>query len=155
MPHIYVIESSIGSDNGLSPIWRQVIIQTSAGLLSIGPLRTNFSEILIKIKKASIYQALPPSLSLSLSLSLFLSLSPLHPHPHPNPPFPSIKFVVFWIKFAVKGPNDNKPAFVQRMACHQIGNTPLSESVMCQFTKTSCSGILFFPYGPINVPTSP
>ena len=36
---------SIGSDNGLSPVRRQAITWTSAGLLSIGPLRINFSEI--------------------------------------------------------------------------------------------------------------
>ena len=42
---------SIGSDNGLSSIRHQAIIQTKAGLLSIGPLATNFSEILIKIQK--------------------------------------------------------------------------------------------------------
>ena len=39
----------IGSDNGLSPERRQAIIWTNAGLLLIGPLGTNFSEILIKI----------------------------------------------------------------------------------------------------------
>ena len=39
----------IGSDNGLSPGRRQAIIWTSAGILLIGPLRTNFSEILIEI----------------------------------------------------------------------------------------------------------
>ena len=39
----------IGSDNGLSPDRRQAIIWTNAGLLLIGPLGTNFSEILIKI----------------------------------------------------------------------------------------------------------
>ena len=44
---------SIGSDNGVSPIQCQAIIQTNAGLLSIRPLRTNFSEILIKIQNAS------------------------------------------------------------------------------------------------------
>ena len=38
----------IGSDNGLSPGRRQAIIWTSAGILLIGPLGTNFSEILIK-----------------------------------------------------------------------------------------------------------
>ena len=43
----------IGSDNGLSPIWGQDIILTNAGLLSIGPLGTNFSEILIKIQNFS------------------------------------------------------------------------------------------------------
>ena len=44
--HILTI---IGSDNGLSPDRRQAIIWTNAGLLLIGPLGTNFSEILIEI----------------------------------------------------------------------------------------------------------
>ena len=39
----------IGSDNGLSPGRRQAIIWTNAGILLIGPLRTNFSEIQIGI----------------------------------------------------------------------------------------------------------
>ena len=39
----------IGSDNGLSPGWRQAIIWTNAGLLSIRTLGTNFSEILSEI----------------------------------------------------------------------------------------------------------
>ena len=39
----------IGSDNGLSPSRRQAIICTNAGILLIGPLGTNFSEILIEI----------------------------------------------------------------------------------------------------------
>ena len=43
----------IGSDNGLSTIRRHVIIWTGAVLLSIGPLGTNFSEILIKIQNFS------------------------------------------------------------------------------------------------------
>ena len=41
--------STIVSDNGLSPGRRQAIIWTSAGILLIGPLGTNFSEILIEI----------------------------------------------------------------------------------------------------------
>ena len=41
---------SISSDNGLWPIRRQAIILTNAGLLSIGPLETNFSAISIKIQ---------------------------------------------------------------------------------------------------------
>ena len=40
----------IGSDNGLSPGRRQAIIWTNAGILLIGPLGTNFSEILIGIQ---------------------------------------------------------------------------------------------------------
>ena len=40
---------SIGSDNGLSPARRQAITWNNAGLLSIAPLRTSFSEIWIQI----------------------------------------------------------------------------------------------------------
>ena len=39
----------IGSDNGLSPGRHQAIIWTNAGILSIGPLATKFSEIPIEI----------------------------------------------------------------------------------------------------------
>ena len=39
----------IGSDNGLLPGRRQAIIWTNAAVLLIGPLGTNFSEILIEI----------------------------------------------------------------------------------------------------------
>ena len=50
MTHIYVGNLTIiGSDNGLSPDRRQAIIWTNDGILLIGPLGTNFSEILIEI----------------------------------------------------------------------------------------------------------
>ena len=50
MTHICVSKLTIiCSDNGLSPGRRQAIIWTNAGLLLIGPLGTNFSEILIDI----------------------------------------------------------------------------------------------------------
>ena len=39
----------IGPDNGLSPGQRQAIIWTNAGISLIGPLGTNFSEILAEI----------------------------------------------------------------------------------------------------------
>ena len=39
----------IGSDNGLSPGRRQAITWTNVGILFIGALATNFSEMLIKI----------------------------------------------------------------------------------------------------------
>ena len=39
----------IGSDNGLSPGRRQAIIWTNVGILLIGPLGTNCSEMLIEI----------------------------------------------------------------------------------------------------------
>ena len=47
------IGSALVQINGLSPIRRQTIILINAGLLSIGPLGTNFSEILIKIQNFS------------------------------------------------------------------------------------------------------
>ena len=52
VPRTYasVNQVSIGLDNGLSLIRRQAIIWTNAGLLSIGPLGTNSSEILTKIQ---------------------------------------------------------------------------------------------------------
>ena len=48
--HICVSKLTIiGSDNGLSPGRRQAIIWMNAGILLIGPLGTNFSEILTEI----------------------------------------------------------------------------------------------------------
>ena len=48
--HICVSELTIiASDNGLSPGRRQAIIWTNVGILLIGPLGTNFSEMLIEI----------------------------------------------------------------------------------------------------------
>ena len=48
--HICVSKLTIfSSNNGLSPGRHQAIIWTNAGILLIGPLGTNFSEILIEI----------------------------------------------------------------------------------------------------------
>ena len=48
--HICVSElTTISPDDGLSPGHRQAIIWTNAGILLIGPLGTNFNEILIEI----------------------------------------------------------------------------------------------------------
>ena len=46
--------TTIGSDNGLPLGQRQAIIWTIAGILLIGPLGTNFSEILIGIRTFSL-----------------------------------------------------------------------------------------------------
>ena len=53
--HIWVSKIIIiGSDNGLSPGWRQAIIWTNAGIsLLIGGLGTNFSKILSEIHTVS------------------------------------------------------------------------------------------------------
>ena len=52
VPHIYasVNWDSIGSEIGLSSIWRPSIIRTNAEILLIELLGTNFSEILIEIQ---------------------------------------------------------------------------------------------------------
>ena len=52
--HIWVRNLTIvGSDNGLLPGRRQTIIWTNGWILLIGPLGTNFSEILIRIQTFS------------------------------------------------------------------------------------------------------
>ena len=49
--HICVSKLTIiGSDNGMSPGRRQAIIWTNAGILLMGPLGTNFGEILVGIQ---------------------------------------------------------------------------------------------------------
>ena len=54
MTHICVGDLTItGSDNGLSPGRRQAITWTNARILLIGPLGTNFSEMLLWIQTFS------------------------------------------------------------------------------------------------------
>ena len=54
MTHMYLGKLTIlSSDNGLSPERRQAIIWTNTWILLIGPLGTNFSEILIGIQTFS------------------------------------------------------------------------------------------------------
>ena len=55
MTHIYISKLNIiGSDNGLSPGWRQAIIFNNAGILLIQNAGTNFREILSKIHTFSL-----------------------------------------------------------------------------------------------------
>ena len=85
--HICVSKVSIlGSENGLSPGQRQAIIWTNAGILSIGPLGTNFSEILIVINTFSFKKIhlkmssaiwRPFCLSLNVLKSLSIDQAPL------------------------------------------------------------------------------
>ena len=61
--HICVGKLTItGSDNGLSPGRRQDIIWTNTGILLIGPLGTNFSEMLIGIQTFS-FKKMPSKMS--------------------------------------------------------------------------------------------
>ena len=66
----------IGSDNGLSPGRRQAIIWTNARILLIGPLRTNFSEILIVIETFS-FKKIYLKMSSGKSGPFFLGLNVL------------------------------------------------------------------------------
>ena len=69
--HICVSKLTIiGSDNGLSLDRRQAIIWTNAGLLLIGPLGTNFSEILIEILTFSFKKMRLKMLSVSETVAI-------------------------------------------------------------------------------------
>ena len=73
----------IGSDNGLSPGRWQAIIWTNAGILLIGPLWTNFSEILIEIQSFS-FKKMHLKLSSAKWRPLCLSLNVLSPPLQPR-----------------------------------------------------------------------
>ena len=67
----------IGSDNGLSPGWRQAIIWTNAGIMLIWPLGTNFSEILIEILTFSFKKMRLKMSSAKCMVSICLGLNEL------------------------------------------------------------------------------
>ena len=70
MTHICVGKlTTIGSDNGLSPRRCPAIIWTSAGILLIGPLGTNFSEILIGIQENTFEHVVCEMVSICLGLN--------------------------------------------------------------------------------------
>ena len=75
--HICVCKLTIiGSDNDLSPERRQAIIWTNAGILLIGPLATNFSEILVEIQTFSL-KKVPLKMSSAKCCSFRLGLNAL------------------------------------------------------------------------------
>ena len=82
--HIWVGNLTIiGSDNGLSPGWRQAIIWTNAGILLIELLGTNFSEIIIKIhmfsfKKMFLKMSSGKWRPFCLSLNVLTASTPCH-----------------------------------------------------------------------------
>ena len=81
MTHICVGKLTIiGSDNGLSPGRRQAIIWKNAGILLIGTLITNFSEISIEIqtfslKKMRLKMSSAKCCSFRLGLNMLIQLS--------------------------------------------------------------------------------
>ena len=97
----------IGSDNGLSPGRRQAIIWTNAGILLIGPLGTNFSEILNKIQTFSL-KKIRLKMSSAKCCPFRLGLNVLTHLPL------------------------DKMAASLAMAWHRTGDKPLSEPMMIQ-----------------------
>ena len=75
--HICVSKTNIiGSDNGLSPGRRQRIIWNNTGILLIGPLGTNLTEILIEIHAYS-FKKMHLKMSSGKWQPFYLSLSVL------------------------------------------------------------------------------
>ena len=85
MTHICVNKLTIlGSDNGFAPGRRQAIIRTNAAILLIGPLVTNFSEILIRIqtfsfKKMHLKMSSAKWCSFCLGLNVFNKMNSISP----------------------------------------------------------------------------
>ena len=76
--HVCAIKLTIsGSDHGLSPGRRQAIIWTIAGTLLIGPLETDFSEILIDTDTFSFKK-----MHLKMACGKFTEPPPLLPLPN-------------------------------------------------------------------------
>ena len=146
------------SDNGLSPIRRQAIISSNAWLLSIGPLETNFSEILIKIRTFSFTK-----MRLKMSYVKWRPLCPredelmYHQHINLHPVVCGLNTLrprqdgryfaddvlkcIFLnenvrislkipLKFVPRGPINNIPALVQIMAWRRPVDKPLSEPML-------------------------
>ena len=151
---------SIGSDNGLLPIQHQAIIWTNAGLLSILPLGTKFSEILTETK---IFINENASENIVCEMAAILSRRWVEPGSpatyctgriNSSPPgqngchfaddifrciFVNEKFCILIkisLKFIPKGAIYNNPALVQIMAWRRIGDKPLSELMLTRCTDT-------------------
>ena len=113
----------IDSDNGLSPGRRQAIILTNDGILSIGPLGTNFNEISIGIQTFS-FKKMHFKMSSAKWRPFCLSLNVLKKWAHellthlPLDEVAAISQTIFSdafkisLKFVPEGPIENKPALV-------------------------------------------
>ena len=95
-----VNQVSIGSDNGLSPILHQAITWTNARILSIGPLWTNSSEILIEIHIFSLNK-----------MHLWIS---------------NVKWQPFCLALNVL----SKPTLGKTIACHLLNGNPSSDAIL-------------------------
>ena len=144
MTHICVSkQTTIGSDNGLSPGRRQAIIWSNAGILSNWTLGTNFSEILSEIDTLS-FKQMRLKMSSGKWRPYCLGLNVLTHWGRDK--MAAIFQMTFsnglsgnenvWIsinislKFVPRGPINNIPTLLQVMAWHRPGDKPLSEPMM-------------------------
>ena len=108
----------IGSDNGLSPGRRQAIIWINVRILLIGPLGTNFIEMLIEIHTFS-FKKIHLKMSSGKCQPFCLGLNVLR------------------VQLTVKG---HWSTLVLVMACHLFNVKPLPKPMLTQFTDEYIHG---------------
>ena len=126
----------IGSDSGLSLGQRQAIIWTNAGILLIGPLGTNFSQILIGIQPFSFnhFQCVINALRCEQNTRRYA-----------DDIFNSILLIEhvcilieISLKFIPKSSVDNKAVWIQIRVLCPASSEPLPESAMAKFFGSTC-----------------
>ena len=127
--HICVSQQTIiGSENGLSPGRCQAIIWTYAGILLIGTLGTNFSEILIEVRIFS-FKKMGLKVSSAERQPSCLGLNVLK----------AIELGMYLPKSIAKSPFQNKQTLVQIMFWCWTTDKPLSEPLMAEYTEAYTS----------------
>ena len=134
MTHICVVNLAIiGSDNGLSPGRRQAITWSNVGILLIGPLGTNFCEMLIEIHTFS-FQKIHSKMSAKWRPHWGRDKNGRH---IPDDIFKRICLnenvsisLKISLKFVPKVQFNNIQALLQIMAWRRPGHKPLSEPMV-------------------------
>ena len=117
----------IGSDNGLSPGRRQAITWTNVGILLIGPLGTNFSEMLIEILTFS-FNKIHLKMSSAKWRPFCLGLNVLS---HPNSTYRSHPHCRLFLDHAAPSPTFD--THHQKRTCHRnwcrVWHPPASRAI--------------------------
>ena len=136
---------SIGPGNGLSPVRCQAITWTNAGLLSIGPLGTNFSETRIKIQKFSF---------MKINFNLWSVKWPLFCpggnelksiHVGKKGPWSSLVGVMAYWLFTAKPLPEQMQTYYQtsNISCTSAGNEFVNQSDVDGASPVCCSNYIF------------
>ena len=107
---MWVYNAIIGSDNGLSHVWRQAVSWTNADIGTIGSQQTNFSEIRNKIQRWSFRE-------------MYLKMS--------------TKLAIFWLGLSMWRTKPLQRRHNGRQA-YQKGDAKLAQSLITQ-AHTSCN----------------